>query len=251
MRGSSIRPRNPIAPPLPGQPGSGSAFSYRLIVTPLGISTASPPRCLTSVERAASDTAIQPLIFSVAVRIIGSAACNARDRGFAPCTVATIGMSATQQASSDRLGAAGSCTCSRSKLPSLTQRRTRLAVSGPNESRTTDPLYGTATARPDRDDVVGQVTLLVGGRGHRDFVTELHQRFGEVPDVFLHAAGHIPGVRADQADSHGEPASLASTAALPLPPLPLAVAFGGALARRALVRAAASRSGSRSETKTR
>jgi hypothetical protein len=71
-----------------------------------------------------------------------------RDFGLAVCTVATIGPEATQQASRDRLGAAGSCTCSTSKSPSLTQRRTRLADRGPKASRATEPLYGTGTARP-------------------------------------------------------------------------------------------------------
>ena len=54
-------------PPSPGQPGSGVAFSYRLTVTPFGMSTASPPMCSTSVVRAASETAIRPVIFSSAV----------------------------------------------------------------------------------------------------------------------------------------------------------------------------------------
>ena len=90
--------------------------------------------------RAASDTAIRPLIFSSADCRIGSAACMARERGIAVCTVATIGPSATQQASSDRLGAAGSCTCRTSKSPSLSHRRTRLADSGPNASLATEPL---------------------------------------------------------------------------------------------------------------
>ena len=72
----------------------------------------------------------------------------ARDFGLAVCTVATIGPVAIQQASRDRLGAAGSCTCSTSKLPSLSQRRTRLADRNPNASRATEPLYGTGTARP-------------------------------------------------------------------------------------------------------
>src|ERR1035438_3874492 len=74
LRGSSIRPRNPRAPPAPGQPGSGLAFSYRRTVTPLGMSTASPPVCSTRVVRAASDTAIHPLTFSSAVRKAGAAA---------------------------------------------------------------------------------------------------------------------------------------------------------------------------------
>ena len=127
-------------PPSPGQPGSGSAFSKRRTDTPLGISTASPPMCSTSVVRAASETAIRPLIFSSAVARMGCAACIARERGMAVCTVATIGPSATQQASSDRLGAAGSCTWTTSKSPSLSQRRTRPADRKPNESRATEPL---------------------------------------------------------------------------------------------------------------
>ena len=45
----------------------------------------------------------------------------------------------------DRLGAVGSCTCSTSKSPSLIQRRTRLADTGPSDTRATEPLYGTAT----------------------------------------------------------------------------------------------------------
>jgi hypothetical protein len=38
---------------------------------PLGMTTASPPMCSTSVVRAASDTAIRPLIFSIPVRTTG------------------------------------------------------------------------------------------------------------------------------------------------------------------------------------
>ena len=73
------------------------------------------------------------------------AAVSTRDFGMAVCTVATIGPDATQQASMDRLGAVGSCTCRTSKLPSLTQRRTRLADTGPSDTRATEPLYGTGT----------------------------------------------------------------------------------------------------------
>ena len=69
-------------------------------------------------------------------------------RGIAVCTVATIGPDATQQASSGSDGTVGSCTCSTSKSPSRSQRRTRLADSGPNASRATDPLYGTGMAFP-------------------------------------------------------------------------------------------------------
>ncbi len=98
--------------------------------------------------RAASETAILALIFSSAACSIGWAACSTRERGFAACTVATIGPDATQQASSDRLGATGSCTCSTSNLPSRIHRRTRLADRKPKASLATDPLYGTGTARP-------------------------------------------------------------------------------------------------------
>ena len=89
---------------------------------------------------AASETAIRPAIFSSADARMGWATCSTRERAIAVCTVATIGASATQQASSDRLGAAGSCTCTTSKSPSLSQRRTRLADRKPNDSRATDPL---------------------------------------------------------------------------------------------------------------
>ena len=89
---------------------------------------------------AASDTAIRALIFSSADCRAGRAACIQRDRGFAVCTVATIGPDETQQASRPRLGTTGSCTCSTSNWPSLTHRRTRPADRKPNASRPTDPL---------------------------------------------------------------------------------------------------------------
>ena len=97
---------------------------------------------------AASETAIRASIFSSAVRSTGWVASSTRDLGIAVCTVATIGPDATQQASSGSDGTVGSCTCSTSKSPSRSQRRTRLADSGPNESRATDPLYGTGIAFP-------------------------------------------------------------------------------------------------------
>jgi hypothetical protein len=43
----------------------------RRVATPFGMTTASPPMCSTSVVRAASDTAIRPLIFSIPVRTTG------------------------------------------------------------------------------------------------------------------------------------------------------------------------------------
>ena len=62
--------------------------------------------------------------------------------------VATTGPRADSTASSDRLGVIGSCTCSTSKSPAVSQRRTRAAEIGPKDSRATEPLYGTGTARP-------------------------------------------------------------------------------------------------------
>ena len=62
--------------------------------------------------------------------------------------MATIGPSAIISASSDRLGALGSCRCSTSKSPSAIHRFTIRWVAGPNRSRATDPLYGIGTALP-------------------------------------------------------------------------------------------------------
>jgi hypothetical protein len=81
-----------------------------------------------------------PLTRSRAVRSSGTEADIARERGLLVWKVATMGTSASQHASSDRLGAAGSCTCSRSKSPSRSQARTRAAARGPKDSRATDPL---------------------------------------------------------------------------------------------------------------
>ncbi len=54
--------------------------------------------------------------------------------------VATSGPSWIMQVSSDRLGGAGSCTCTTSKAPSRSHLRTRAAATMPNCSRATDPL---------------------------------------------------------------------------------------------------------------
>ena len=62
--------------------------------------------------------------------------------------VATIGPSASNSASDDRLNVPGSCRCSTSKVCSASQRRTRAYETGPNVIRATDPLYG--TPRPAR-----------------------------------------------------------------------------------------------------
>ena len=71
-----------------------------------------------------------------------------RERSVAMWKVATRGPSWIMQVSSDRLGGAGSCTCTTSKFPSRSHRRTRAAETRPNCSRATDPLYGIGTALP-------------------------------------------------------------------------------------------------------
>jgi hypothetical protein len=51
--------------------GRGSALAKKPTSTPLGITTASPPRCSTRVRRAYSLTAMRALIFSSAGCRIG------------------------------------------------------------------------------------------------------------------------------------------------------------------------------------
>ena len=96
--------------------------------------------CWTRVSRAYSETAIRPLIFSSDGRRIEAEADIARDRICDVWKVATTGHSVAHSASSDRLGDAGSCRCTTSKAPSRSQRRTRAATTGPNETRATEPL---------------------------------------------------------------------------------------------------------------
>ncbi len=142
LRGSSIRPMNPIVRPSgpPCQAGSGSAREKKPTSTPLGMVTASPPRCSTRVRRAYSLTAIRALIFSSAGWRMGYAAIIARERGLEVWKVATMGPCAAQHASRESEGVAGSWMCSTSKRPSCSQRRTRAADRKPKFSRATEPL---------------------------------------------------------------------------------------------------------------
>jgi hypothetical protein len=110
--------------------------------------TASPPRCSTCNLRAKSDTAIRPVIFSNQGRTTGPQAASHFDRMVAAWKVATIGPSAIMQTSRPTEGGAGSCTCTTSKCPSRSQRRTRAAETGPNCRLAIEPLYGTGTVRP-------------------------------------------------------------------------------------------------------
>ena len=112
------------------------------------MTTASPPKCSTRVRRASSETAIRAEIFSRLGRRIGNAACIVRERRLAVWNVATSGPVAAHSASIDSDGETGSCRCRTSNPPSASQRRTRVALTGPKASRATEPLYFTGTARP-------------------------------------------------------------------------------------------------------
>ncbi len=96
--------------------------------------------CWTRVLRAYSETAMRAVIFSSDGRRIAAEADIALERTLLVWKVATIGPSAMKRASSEMLGVAGSCRWSTSKRPSRSQRRTRPATTGPNDSRATDPL---------------------------------------------------------------------------------------------------------------
>ena len=103
----------------------------------------------TRVCLAAGLTAMRALSFSSAVSRISDVAAIARERVVDVWKVPTIGPTALQHAISDRLGVAGSWTCSTSNSPSRSQRRTRRRRhrsrrSAARPSRCT----GTGTARP-------------------------------------------------------------------------------------------------------
>jgi hypothetical protein len=130
-----------VGPSTPrARPGSAGPSAKAATCTPLGMMTASPPRCSTCTRRANSDTAIRPLIRSSQGRVIGPTAASHFDRVVAAWKVATIGPSAIMQTSRDTDGDAGSCTWTTSNRPSRSQRRTRAADTGPNCMLALDPL---------------------------------------------------------------------------------------------------------------
>ena len=122
------------------QPGSDGPDAKAATCTPLGMITASPPRCSTWTRRAKSETAIRPLMRSRKGRTIGPQAASHFDRMVAVWKVATIGPLAIMQTRRDTEGGAGSCTCTTSKFPCRSQRRTRAADTGPNWRLAIDPL---------------------------------------------------------------------------------------------------------------
>ena len=109
LRVSPKRPTKPTVPPIRGYPGSGFALAKCDTSTPLGISTASPPRYSTTTLRASGETAIRAVIFSIVGCSSPCAAASAQDRPVAKWKVATKGRSASARAINDRLGEAGSC----------------------------------------------------------------------------------------------------------------------------------------------
>jgi hypothetical protein len=129
-------------------PGRGGPCANASTCTPLGMITASPPRCSTCTRRAKSETAIRPLIRSSQGCTTGPHAASHFDRVVAAWKVATIGPLAIMHTSRDADGGAGSCTWTTSNWPSRSQRRTRAAETGPNWRLAIEPLYGTGTVRP-------------------------------------------------------------------------------------------------------
>jgi hypothetical protein len=91
-------------------------------------------------RRAAADTAIRPVIFSMNGCSGADSAESVRERVMELCQVATIGPRASMSTVSDRLSVDGSCRCSTSNRPSRSQRLARAAETGPNWSRATEPL---------------------------------------------------------------------------------------------------------------
>ncbi len=79
-------------------------------------------------------------IFSRLGRTSGYTACIARERRLAVWNVATIGPVAAHRARIARLGVMGSWMCRTSNDPSASHRRARVALTGPNVTRATDPL---------------------------------------------------------------------------------------------------------------
>ncbi len=129
LRGSSARPRK-TSRRRPEPVFRRGVLAKSANRKPLGMTTASRPRCRTTTSRAVSDTAIDASSFSVTGRSTPPARDIDLDLGVAVWKVATTGCSAAHSASSAMLGVTGSWTCTRSKRWRRSQRRTRAALSG-------------------------------------------------------------------------------------------------------------------------
>ncbi len=145
---------------------------------------------------------MRPRIFSSDGRSSGWAACRARERSMAEWKVATTGSVEAHSAISDADGFSGSCRCSTSKRPASSQRLTRAVVAGPNVHPGDRAVVAHRHRATARGEVAGQRGVVVGGGQHGDVVAGAEEVLGEVAHVELHPAGHVPRVRADQADPH-------------------------------------------------
>jgi hypothetical protein len=125
LRGSSKRPTNPIVGPGRGKPGSSGPRANSPTSTPLGISTASPPRCCTWTRRASGETAMRAVTFSMSGRASPLNALSVRERSVEVWNVTTIGPWAALSARDERLNVMGSCRCRTSKSCVASQRRVR------------------------------------------------------------------------------------------------------------------------------
>ena len=132
MVGASSVPRN--------RGSSLGASAKGLTLTPLGMTTASPPWYWMRVRRASSETAMRAESFSISGTVAGLSSSRASERSMAAWKVPTTGPVAACRASIPTLGVMGSWMCRMSKSPASSQRRARLATRAPKLSRATEPL---------------------------------------------------------------------------------------------------------------
>ena len=130
----------------------------------------------------------------------------ARDRSFAVWNVATTGTSAAHRASSDTLGAVGSCTCTRSNatVAQPPRRPGRHARSERDSGHRPVVRHRDGPARRARRRRAVQ-RCPFARREDADLVAAGREDLGQVADVVLHPSRHVEGVRAHQPDPHRGP----------------------------------------------
>ena len=223
LRGSSIRPRNPSAPPSPGQPGQR-----------LGLREPADRDPVRDQHRVAAHVLDQGLAGRLGHGDPGADLLQrgpqhrlgrVRSRGSAGWRCGRWPRSGRRRPS--RPAATGwawpaRARAARRSRPRLTQRRTRAADTEAEREPGHRAVVGHRDRAPGGHHVGRQRRVVVGRGDHRDVVAQPDQRLGQVPDVLLHAARHVPGVRADDADPHlGTAVRAAAAAALrrwPRPP---------------------------------
>ena len=190
-----------------GSRAVGSAVAKNCTSTPLGMITASPPRCSTCTCRASSLTAIRPVIFSMN-------GCSMPWNALQPPRTRVGGVEGgDDRAVGDRSARAwtGSAPPARARAARRTCRpgstsdpgcRTPGRTTAGRPSRCT----GSAMLRPAGHHELrelGGTVAVVARREHGDVVTRGRSAsWAQVGDVRLHPAGDVEGVRADQADPH-------------------------------------------------